>query len=44
METKKIKQRVVLLVKEEITSPAEVSKKVEQVLEESKGVVRDELS
>jgi len=37
------KQGVTLLVKEEVTPSAEVSENVKSLLEESKGVVHDEL-
>jgi len=37
------KEGVTLLVKEEVTPPAEVSENVKSLLEESKGAVHDEL-
>ena len=43
VESKETKQGVALLVKEEVTLPAEVSQNVEPLLKESKGVVQDKL-
>ena len=42
-ESKEINQRSALVVKEEVTPSTEVSEKVESLLEESKGVVHNEL-
>ena len=44
VESKETKQGVTLLVKEEVTLPAEVSEKGDPLLEESKKVIHDELS
>ena len=43
VESKETKNGVALLVKKEITPPARVSEKVEPLLEDSKGIVNDEL-
>ena len=43
VESKETKQKFTLVVKEEVTTPAEILKKMRPLLEEFKGVVHDEL-
>ena len=44
VESKKTKQRFALVVKEEVTSSAEIPEKMRPLLEEFKGVVHDKFS
>ena len=43
IESKETKQRFALVVKEEVTPPVEMPKKMRPLFEEFKGVVHDEL-
>jgi len=43
VESKETKQKFALVVKEEVTPPAEIPKKMRPLLEEFKGVMHDEL-